>query len=69
MRDPLFVMMIFALFALMIGVVIFGGTTLTYLLDKRRPGAPNHLPVQRLHERSKVTVAGDNMDPWRDKAA
>ena len=59
----------FALFALMIGVVIFGGTTLTYFLGKRRPGPPNQLPVQRPHERSKAAVTGNTMDAPRDKAA
>ena len=53
----------------MIGVVIFGGTTLTYFLGKRRPGPPNHVPVQRLHERSKATVIGDNIDVPGNKAA
>jgi hypothetical protein len=69
MLDPRLETVRLTVFTLLIGVVLFGGTTLTYFLAKRRPDPPNHVPAQRLHERAKATVTGDNMDAPRDKAA
>ena len=37
MWDPHTETLIFALFAVMIGVVVFGGTTLGYFLENRAP--------------------------------
>ena len=68
MLDPALETVRFALFALVIGVVIFGGTTLTYFLGMRRPDPPSYVPAPRLHE-PKGTVTGDNMEAPRDKAA
>jgi hypothetical protein len=69
MLDPYLESVMFALFALAIGVVIFGGTTLAYFLAERRPGAANDVAARRLPQRSGVTVARDAMEARRDKAA
>jgi hypothetical protein len=37
----------FLVFAVVLGAVVFGGTTLAYFLDKRRPDARQPLPVAR----------------------
>jgi hypothetical protein len=52
MLDPHVESVTFALFALAVGVVIFGGTTLAYFLDKRRPAASSHGAARRLPERT-----------------
>lgn len=69
MLDPHFGMLAFASFALVIGVVVFGGTTLAYFLGNRRSGRPNPVPTQRLHQQSKATVTGDSLEVPRDRAA
>jgi hypothetical protein len=69
MLDPHLETVRFVLFALAIGVVIFGGTTLAYFLDQRRKDSSNHVPAQPLHEQSKVTRTGGNMEAQSDKAA
>jgi hypothetical protein len=47
MLDPYLGIWILAVIALAVGLVIFGGTTLTYFLDKRRSDPPSHKPVRR----------------------
>lgn len=69
MLDPYAQTVTFVLFALMIGVVIFGGTTLAYFLGKRRSHPHALRPAQPLHERSKAAVTGASMDAAHDEAA
>lgn len=69
MLDPLVGMLAFALFALVIGVVVFGGTTLAYFLGNRRSGRPNAVLTHRPHQRSKATVTGDGLEVPRGTAA
>ena len=68
MLDPYQGILALASVALVIGVVVFGGTTLTYFLGKRRQ-EPKHGPVPRLQERSKLAMALDDRDARHDLAA
>lgn len=38
--DPHLMMLVLALFAVVVGAVVFGGTSLAYFLDQRRPDQP-----------------------------
>ena len=38
--DPHRMTLVLALFALVVGAVVFGGTSLAYFLDQRRPDVP-----------------------------
>ena len=59
----------FVLFALVIGAVIFGGTTLAYFLGKRRSDPPFYPPARPLYDGSKVAVRRGDMEGPRDQAA
>ncbi len=69
MLDPYLEAVMFVLFAVVIGAVIFGGTTLAYFLDKRRSDSPNHVRGPRVHGVSKAIMTGEQTDATRDKAA
>ena len=45
--DPHLGTALFALMALVIGAVVFGGTTLAYFLDERRSHARKPVPERR----------------------
>lgn len=59
MLDPYLEMARLALFALVIGLVIFGGTTLGYFLDKHRKDSPTPVLAQPLDRRSERPETGE----------
>ena len=67
--DPYQGIFALVLVALVIGLVVFGGTTLTYFLGKRRQEPPNRGPVQRVQQRSELARALDDRDARHDLAA
>lgn len=69
MLDPQSETVTFVLFAVVIGAVIFGGTTLAYFLGKRRSDPPAAPPARPLYDWSKVAVTRDDMEGPRDQAA
>jgi hypothetical protein len=69
MHDPHLETLTFALFAVVLGVVIFGGTTLTYFLAKRPPKlSPPHERVQSLPGRPTASRPAAP-DEWQCTAA
>jgi hypothetical protein len=67
--DPQSETVTFVLFALVIGAVIFGGTTLAYFLGKRRSDPPSSPPARPLDAWSKAAVTRDDLEGSRDQAA
>ena len=60
---------LFALGALMLGVVIFGGTTLAYFVGKRTPGSPEHAGIESLHRAPGRTTTSEPTSALNDEAA
>jgi hypothetical protein len=46
--EPYAELALFVLFAVVLGTVVFGGTTWAYFVGKRQPHPPTHGPVQSL---------------------
>lgn len=67
--DPQSETVTFVLFALVIGAVIFGGTTVAYFLGKRRSDPPSSPPAGPLYEWSRAAVTRDDMEGSRGQAA
>lgn len=70
MLDPDVATVMFALGAVVTGVVIFGGATLAYFLDQRRIDPPKPVRVRHLQSRAKKNVAtGEQSDGSHHEAA
>ena len=50
--DPHLMMLVLALFALVVGALVFGGTSLAYFLDQRRPDPPERSRAGALGRRA-----------------
>ena len=69
MQDPSQATALFIMFALVTGAVVFGGSTLAYFLEKRRPVPPKPEPAQARHRRTDTDVTAHPALVSRDEAA
>jgi hypothetical protein len=62
-------MVLFLVATLVIGAVVFGGTTLVYFLDKHAKDSPRWESLRRLHDRVPVPAPEGYPGQRRDEAA
>ena len=62
-------LVMFMIATVVIGAVVFGGTTLVYFLGKHAQDSPRGESRQRLHERVPVPAYVEESAPRHDRAA
>lgn len=69
MTDPYLAMAMLTLAALVIGAVIFGGTTLAFVLEQRGAGLPQPKAEDLPHEPGRIAVTAVRPEIRHHRAA